>query len=380
MSSTRQPPRAAYIHVPFCAHRCGYCNFTLIAGRDDLIDQYLAALAQELAHLDHPRSVDTLFLGGGTPTHLPPPQLEQLLSLARHWFQLSPGGEFSVEMNPRDTTAQRVDLLAQHGVNRISLGVQSFQADKLRRLDRDHAPQEIENAWRLLRPCFDNLSLDLIFAAPDETLATWQDDLATAIQLRPQHISSYGLTFERGTRFWSQRTRGDVHSLSEELERDFYLAAIDTLTAAGYEHYEVSNFAQPGRRCRHNEVYWAGEEYYAAGPGAARYVDGWREINHRSTSTYLQRVRSGQSPVAERECLSPEDRARELLVIGLRRMSGVDLNDFARRCGYTLEQLAAQEIDELISQGLLSREGRQLKLTRHGLLLSDAIWPRLLRA
>jgi len=378
-SMNKVVPRAAYIHVPFCAHRCGYCNFTLVAHRDDLMARYLEGLSRELAQLELPRPVETLFLGGGTPTHLPPRELARLLELARTWFELAPGGEFSVEMNPRDATPERVDALARWGVNRISLGVQSFQADKLRLLDRDHSTSEILAAWNLLRPHFTSLSLDLIFGAPSEDLSTWQSDLQAALRLQPDHISTYGLTYERGTRFWSQRLHGQIQPIAEEMERDMYLAAIDALSSAGFEHYEVSNFAEPGHRCRHNEVYWAGDEYFAAGPGAARYVAGWREVNHRSTSTYLSRVFSGQSPVAERECLAPADRAREMLVIGLRRLSGIDLEDFACRAGFSLDELVGSEIAQFVARGLFERTETQLKLTRAGLLVSDAIWPSLLR-
>ena len=187
----------------------------------------------------------------------------------------------------------------------------------LRLLERDHSGHEISRAVELARGAGMHVALDLIFATPGETLDQWLADVDAAIALEPDHISSYGLTFERGTAFWSRRLRGELAGADEELERDMYAAVIDRLTAAGFEHYEVSNFARPGRRSRHNQAYWSGDGYYAAGPGAARYVDGVRETNHRSTTTYLRRVLAGESPVAERERLDPEARARELLVFSL---------------------------------------------------------------
>jgi oxygen-independent coproporphyrinogen-3 oxidase len=195
-SSSIAPPRAAYIHVPFCRHRCGYCNFTLIAGRDDLIGRYLHALAKELMLLGSPQPVDTLFFGGGTPTHLPPEQLAQLFALVHEWFPLSAGGEFSVEANPLDLTPERCEVLARAGVNRISLGVQSFSARKLKILERDHGPDDIAAAFARAQQVARSVSLDLIFGVPEETLAEWEADLQQALSLGPQHIStSVGVSY-----------------------------------------------------------------------------------------------------------------------------------------------------------------------------------------
>jgi oxygen-independent coproporphyrinogen-3 oxidase len=373
-------PTAAYLHVPFCAHRCGYCNFTLVAGRDDLIDAYLDAISAELSWLETPRPVNTLFIGGGTPTHLPPPALDRLLSLARRWFPPRDGYEFSVEANPIDISAERVAVLAAHGVNRVSLGAQSFRAEKLRLLERDHSDETIRRAVELLRPAIGAISLDLIFGAPGETLPDWKADVATALQLTPDHLSTYGLTFERGTTFYGRQQRGELQSLDEDLERAMFEHAIDALAADGYEHYEVSNFARPGKRCRHNETYWNAESYFAAGPGAARYVRGVREINHRGTLAYLRHVAAGESPVAECETLSPDDRAREALVIGLRRMSGVDRRAFAERFGMTVESLGGNALQRHLQAGFFVLEADTLRLSREGLMVSDALWGEYLHA
>lgn len=379
MSGRGPSPRAAYVHVPFCAHRCGYCNFTLIAGRDDLIDLYLKALRQELSWLASPRQVDTLFLGGGTPTHLAPAALDRLFQSVLEWFRPAPGAEITVEANPTGLDIDRVAVLTDRGVTRLSLGAQSFNATKLRALERDHAPADICAAVRLARPRVRSLSLDLIFAAPGETLDDWRADLDAALRLQPDHISTYGLTYERGTTFWGRRQRGQLRPADEDLERAMYAEAIDRLTAEGFEHYEVSNFARPGHRCRHNEHYWAAREYDAAGPGAARYVDGRREVNHRSTTTWLRRVLGGQSPVAEREQLSPEDRAREALVLGLRRLDGVDRRDFRRQTGFDIDPLVGAELRRLVNLGMLSDSGERVRLTRDGLFVSDSIWGHFLR-
>jgi oxygen-independent coproporphyrinogen-3 oxidase len=320
-----------------------------------------------------------LFVGGGTPTYLPPAALDRLLRLAREWFPPAADAEITVEANPAGLDAARIEVLARHGVNRVSLGAQSFQAAKLHVLERDHAADDIAEAVARLRPVVRSLSLDLIFGVPGETLDAWQDDLRRAVDLRPDHLSTYGLTFERGTTFYGRLQRGELAPAPEETERAMYLAAIETLEAAGLEHVEVSNFARPGHACRHNEVYWRAEEYYAAGPGAARYVGGRRETNHRSTTTYIARVLAGRSPVAEAEELGPEDAARERLVFALRLLEGIDLEGFAAETGCSAPELAADALPRMFAQGLLEIAAGRLRLTRRGLLVSDAIWPHFLR-
>ncbi len=372
------PPRSAYIHVPFCRHRCGYCNFTVVAGRDDLIDAYLRALELELTQLGTPHAVDTLFFGGGTPTQLSPPALARLCSLAKDWFPLADGYEFSVEANPADLDAARLDVLQAAGVNRLSLGGQSFDDAKLACLERDHRRAQLEQALAACRPRVASLALDLIFAVPGETPAVWEADLRAALRSGVDHLSTYGLTYERGAAFWARQRRGELRAVAEESERTMYLMAIDMLQAAGWQHYEVSNFARPGHCCRHNEAYWRGRPYYAAGPGAARYVDGWRETNHRSTTTYLTRVLSGRSPVAERERLAPADAARERLVFGLRMLEGVTRAAFAVETGFEIDALAGLSLRNFVAAGLLADTGDRIHLTRAGLLVSDAIWPHFL--
>ena len=373
-----QTPRAAYVHVPFCTRRCGYCNFTLVADRDDLVPKYLEALELELQTLEHPRPVETLFIGGGTPTQLGGDDLARLLKLLREWFPLAPGGEFSVEANPEDLQAEQTALLAKAGVNRISLGAQSFDEGKLITLERLHNRAAIERSYQLARQTRARVSLDLMFAAPGERLKTWQRDLELAVQLGPDHISTYGLTVERGTQFWNRRHRGHLREVDEELQRQMYETAIDTLTAAGFEHYEVSNFARPGAQCVHNQVYWQGRPYFGVGPGAASYVAGRRRLNHRSTTTYIRRMLDGTSPVDTSEQLSDEERARERLVFGLRMLAGIDEAEFAAETGFAIEQLAADAVDRFCDRGLLERTEGRLRLTREGLLVSDSLWPSLL--
>lgn len=377
-TETFAPPRAAYVHVPFCRHRCGYCNFTLVAGRSDLIGDYLRAIDLELRQLQTPRDVDTLYFGGGTPTYLPPSELQRLAESVLAWHPLAPGYEWTVEANPADIDQSMVATLADLGVTRLSLGGQSFRTEKLRLLERDHEPHAVAQAMELARNAGIQVALDLIFATPNETLDQWSADVDTALALRPDHLSTYGLTFERGTAFWNRRLKGDLTEASEELQRDMYALVINRLTAADFKHYEVSNFARLGCRSRHNETYWSGAGYFAAGPGAARYVDGVREMNHRSTTTYLKRVLAGESPVVDRERLNAEARARELLVFGLRRLEGVERSEFTARTGFEIDQLIARPLAKFGDLGLLADDGRRVQLTREGLFVSDALWPEML--
>jgi oxygen-independent coproporphyrinogen-3 oxidase len=371
-------PSSAYIHVPFCKYRCGYCDFAIVADRDDLVGAYLQAIATELRWLGEPREVETLYFGGGTPSHLEAESLATLCETVLQWHPLASGYEWTVEANPESLTADRVQVLAQYGVTRLSLGVQSLDDAKLRALERNHSRADVLRSMEYARAAGMQVSIDLMFAAPSETLELWRQDLAAAIELGPDHISTYGLTWEPGAAFTVRRDKGLLRPLDEELERTMYGEAIDCLNAAGFEHYEVSNFTQPGRRSRHNEVYWAGREYFAAGPGAARYVDGVRSTNHRSTTTYLKRVAAGESPVFEQEELTAEERAHELLVLGLRRLEGVERAAFAAKSGFQIDRLVGEAINKFVELGLLSDDGSRVKLTREGLFVSDGLWPELL--
>ena len=372
--------RSAYIHIPFCRHRCGYCNFTLVAGRDDLTGDFLTAIDLEIQRSlkSQTSELDTLFLGGGTPSHLSPSDLSRLFDVLHRHFSLSKDAEFSCEVNPLDCTAEKLELMRLAGVNRVSVGGQSFQQRKLHRLQRDHSGSQLHDAMQRTQQSVSNVSLDLIFAAPGESLAEWSADLDAAIALAPQHISTYGLTVERGSAFYGQVQRGQIREINEELQLAMYESAIDRLTDAGMQHYEVSSFARPGFECRHNSTYWSGASWHAFGPGAASFINSVRAVNHRSTTTYIRRVMAGQSPVAESEQLTPEQTLRERLVFGLRRIAGVDLAELSVIWGSDCEPLFQPYLTEYLENGWLSRTGDQIRLTRRGLVISDSLWPALL--
>jgi oxygen-independent coproporphyrinogen-3 oxidase len=371
-------PRSAYLHVPFCVHRCGYCDFTLVAGRDELMGDFLKAIKIELSHVEGRPVLDTLFFGGGTPTHLPPDLLRKLFELVQSRFELAPDAEFSVEGNPADLSDKTLDVLVEAGVNRLSLGAQSFDEATLKMLERDHRGNDISDCLARARGRIPNISLDLIFAVPGQSLELWRSTLEEAIRLEPTHLSTYGLTFEKGTAFWTRREHGDLTQADEELERQMYGLAMDQLDEAGLAQYEISSFARSGFRCRHNQVYWNGGEFFGFGPGAASYRNGSRILNHRSVLTWLKRTLAGESAIGETETLSPEDRARELLVLGLRQTDGIEATEFEHRAEIPLQTLAGKSITRLIEQGLLEETADRIRLTREGRFLADWVAGELL--
>jgi oxygen-independent coproporphyrinogen III oxidase len=373
-------PRAAYVHIPFCARKCGYCDFASLAGAEDAADRYLAALEREIqSQVGEPQEVDTIFVGGGTPTRLDSGQLRRLTSIIRRWLPLAPGGEWTVEANPGTLDGEKVDALAEAGVNRISLGAQSFQPAVLKVLDRDHGRSEVERALERVRPAFPRWSFDLIFGVPGSSLSSWKDDLEIALGMEPSHLSCYGLVFEKGTPLWKDWQHGRVCPLDEELERAMYETTIDRLAEAGLLIYEISNFARPGHECRHNLVYWANEAYFGFGLGAARYIQGRRSVNTRDLSAYLRRIEAGLSAEGPREELDPEKEARETAILMLRRAArGIDRLEFSQRTGFELDALLGPTLDEFRRSKHLEDNGERVRLSREGLFIADFIFRKLL--
>jgi len=380
--STVVTPRSIYIHVPFCAHRCGYCDFTLVAGKDHLADGYIQALELEIDHRigtgPYAELVDTVFLGGGTPTQLEVPLLKRLLKLIVGRFPLATDAEFSVEANPDRLSADKLDVLVDAGVNRISLGVQSFDNTLLRVLEREHRQEDLLSCIDRVRQRFANVSFDLIFSVPGQSLESWQQTLDVAVQLDPTHISTYGLTFEKGTSFWTRREKGQLNPVEDDTDREMYSLTMDWLTDAGFEQYEISSFARPGFRCRHNQVYWNGADFWGFGPGAASLIDGERRMNYRSVTGWLKKVLAGGSSVAETERLDPDARARELLVLGLRQTDGIDRARFTRTAGHDPEALAGPVLERLARRGLVESNAVGIRLTREGRFFADSVAGELL--
>ncbi len=349
----------------------------MVAGRDDLIDRFLTAVDLELSNLGRPK-IQTLFIGGGTPTQLSADQLNRLMIVLKSRFDLQSGLEFSLEANPEDIDEQTLDVLSDHGVNRISLGVQSFTDQKLKTLERSHSPAAACEAIEMVASRIENVSIDLIFAAPGESLEDWRRDLETALTLPIMHLSTYALTFEKGTSYWNRRLHGQLQAIDESVELAMYQHTLQACEEAGLEHYEISNFAKPGYQCQHNLAYWHGCGWYAAGPGAARFVDGRREVNHRSTTTYLSRMEAGRSPVAETDAITTTQYARERAAFGIRMIEGIDLDLLSNEAGVDLRQLCGGAIEQCLDDGLLRESERRMRLTNRGVLFADTVAAALL--
>lgn len=367
-------PKAAYIHVPFCHSRCPYCSFTVVANRMDLVDRYVDAVTRELTSLGRPHTVNTIFIGGGTPTLLPRESMLRLFAEIRRWLPMVVGGEWSIEANPQDVDEGLCDLLRNQGINRVSLGGQSFDKGKLKTLGRDHTGDQLAKSVDIATQWFDEVSVDLIFGVPGEDMQVWKSDLKAATSRSVSHLSTYGLTYEKGAQYWSQLQKGQIEAVAEETELEMYLYAIETLTKQGMNHYEVSNFANPGSECVHNQTYWKGDPWLGFGPGAAAYVDGTRSVNHRSTLKYLQRMETGQSPAAESQTLDWSTRTRERFIFGMRQLKGVDWKSLVGSGEPESVEAIARQIDKHVSMGFMERHDGHIRLTPQGLPISDSLW------
>ena len=371
-------PRSAYIHIPFCRHHCDYCNFTVVAEREYLVEGYLNALSNELGSVHGKPELDTLYLGGGTPSRLPPHVLARLLDLILAHFELSGDAEVTMEANPEDLPGEIGEVVADSPINRISLGVQSFNQEKRASLDRDHSDLQIARALDFCRQHTASFSIDLIFAAPLDGPQIWNQDLDQAVSCGAQHVSTYELTIEKGTRFWSLRERGELATSDDEQCARLYETTIRHLAKSGFDHYEVSSFARPGYRSRHNTAYWMGQPYFAFGPGASGLVNGRRFTNHRSTTRYIKAVLSGQPAWEEEQQMTPSELALEKIVFGLRMTEGIDLDRFRSDSGMEVNDLVNQTLlEQLQVQGLIDWSKDRLKLSPRGLLLGDFVCSRI---
>lgn len=327
-------PRHVYVHVPFCARRCAYCDFSIAVRRVVPVGDYVRGVERELAmrfSAEERWEADTLYLGGGTPSRLGGEGVARLLGVLRRRIALAPDAEVTLETNPEDVTDEALACWRAAGVNRLSLGSQSFDDGVLRWMHRAHDGAGIATAIERARAAgFQNLSLDLIFALPQELRRSWERDVERAVALEPAHLSLYGLTVEHGTPLGRWRERGTATEAPEERYEREFLHAHEALTAAGLEHYEVSNFARPGLRSRHNSAYWTGVPYAALGPSAHEFDGEVRRWNERPYAVWLRRLDAGEDPREGSERLSADDRTAEQVYLGLRTTAGLPLHDAER--------------------------------------------------
>ncbi len=370
-----RPPRAFYLHVPFCQSKCAYCDFYSDFSAPETIERYLGSVEIELGRLggDLPEPLDTIYFGGGTPTLLSADALARLCGLFGTY--LAPGGEFSVEANPATLDVAKIDAMAAAGVTRVTLGAQSFDPLELTLLGRIHNPQDVATGVALLRRGgIENIGLDLIYAIPDQSLARWEKSLHAAVALDVEHVSCYALSFESSTPFGRRLATGDLAEADEELQRGMYDLAVETLGAAGLEQYEISNFAKAGRKSRHNLVYWHNRPYAAIGPAAAGYLQGRRWTNRPDLAAWLTAIEAGHAPPCDEETLSGPLAMAETVMLGLRLMEGISLAEFAERYDCDLAEVFPKSLARHLQQGSLLEEDGRLRLQREAFFISDSIF------
>jgi oxygen-independent coproporphyrinogen III oxidase len=393
-------PLSLYFHIPFCTHRCAYCDFNTYAGQEALIPAYVEALTRELDFvgnqlrstpgLEQISPVHTIFFGGGTPSLLSPDQFGAILKSICDNFCLTEAAEITMEANPGTVSYENLRALRETGINRISFGVQSANAEELRMLERAHNFFDVLEAVRSARQTgFKNLNLDLIYGLPEQTLRSWQSTVQRILGLYPEHISAYALTLEHGTPFGRWASRGLLPLPDPDLAADMYEWLSETLESCGYLQYEISNWALPGQECRHNLQYWRGLPYLAFGAGAHGYANGYRYSNVLRIKTYMDRLTTNQPAhydfpttpaTVNYHKQSMKDDMSEFMMTGLRLThEGVSEAEFQARFAQSMHGVYGQEIDELLKTGLIEKEnGDRIKLTRRGRLLGNQVFMRFL--
>jgi oxygen-independent coproporphyrinogen-3 oxidase len=359
-----------YIHIPFCKQKCLYCDFYSETHIESCIPEFLNAISQEIqlhqATIQRDLGIlDTIYFGGGTPTLLAPDQIGILLQYIQSHVSIHPDAEITIEANPGTVTLDALQQYRDMGINRISIGVQSFNNSELKWLGRIHTAEEAIRSIVMAKEIgFANIGMDLIFGLPGQKISDWKKTVQTAASQNPTHISTYALTWDADTPLRKAIQSGYIIPLDEDTVSDLYLWTSSYLTDNGFEHYEISNFALPGHRCRHNEAYWIGKPYLGLGPSAHSYINHTRFWNHSDVFTYITVLSQNQLPIAERETLDHDQKALEFITLGLRRKEGIPLSYLQQHTEWT---------SSLIRRGLVKINKHSLSLTHKGFLLADEL-------
>jgi oxygen-independent coproporphyrinogen-3 oxidase len=371
-------PAGIYLHIPFCATRCHYCNFVTGGYEEQLAARYVRALREEIVQREWPPAqtrVETIYFGGGTPTTLTPAQLGEILETIAQTFLIDDRAEVTIEANPGSLSEERLREIRQTGINRISFGVQSFDDRELAMIGRNHQAEEARRAVSMARSAgFDNLSLDLIAGLPEQRMETWKRNLAEIFALAPDHLSVYLLELYPDAPLSHRIERGELRAIEDELTVAMYYALVDEAPRHGFEQYEISNWARPGCQSRHNLKYWTGAPYAAFGVSAAGYDGGTRWANQRRLHDYLALIEGGVSPITERTVLDEADREGESLFLGLRLEEGVDLAAHEARFGVSVRDRYGAEVERLVGAGLLEWTPTHLRITRAGKVLANEVF------
>ncbi|MBC1316142.1 radical SAM family heme chaperone HemW [Listeria booriae] len=373
---------AVYIHIPFCEHICYYCDFNKVFLEGQPVDEYVDLLIKEMEMVtkQHTMSpVETVFVGGGTPTTLTEAQLAKLCSAISRLFPMTENAEFSFEANPGDLSISKLQVMKDHGVNRLSMGVQSFNNELLKKIGRIHTVDDVYQSVNNAKQVgFENVSIDLIFSLPGQTEADFEDTLTKALDLDLPHYSAYSLIIEPKTIFYNLMQKGKLILPGEDAEANMYEKLMSTMEKHGRKQYEISNFAKPGYESRHNIVYWSNEHYFGFGAGAHGYIGETRYANYGPLKKYMQPLQNGDLPTFQQKELSLKEKMEEEMFLGLRKVAGVDKAHFQAKFGQSLDATFANAIDKTIEKGWLESTPESVRLTRRGRFLGNNVFQEFL--
>lgn len=376
--------RGVYIHIPFCHQICNYCDFNKFYFKNQPVDEYIEALGKEMAlatqkNPESFRHIETIFLGGGTPTALSPQQLDKLLTLIRTYIPMNSVTEFTSEANPDELSAEKLQVLFEGGVNRLSMGVQSFDQGLLQKIGRTHSNEHVYETIALAKKIgFQNISIDLMYGLPSQTMAQWKDSLEKALALDLPHFSAYSLIVEPKTIFYNQYAKGKLLLPTEDLEADMYDVLMQQMELHGLQQYEISNFAKPGYHSEHNKIYWDNDEYAGFGAGAHGYLAGVRYSNHGPLKKYMETVFAGELPIVHEHEVSQAEKREEQMFLGLRKTEGVKHKIYEEKLKVPIVAYYDSVLKELVSKGLLEHDDVGVRLTRKGRFVGNEVFQQFL--
>ncbi len=371
---------SVYIHIPFCATKCYYCAFNTYTFHKEEAKAYLTALRTEMErYAAETEPLQTVFIGGGTPSILSADALARLFTDIHQHFQITPNAEMTVECNPGTVDGEKLRVMRDNGVNRLSFGLQAMQDETLKQLGRIHTVAEFLQSYRLARESgFENINIDLIFALPNQTMVAWQHTLNEVISLEPDHISAYNLVMEETTPFYDWWQAGALQLPTEDTEADMFQYTIDTLTTHGYTHYEICNFAKPNRFARHNLVYWNNQPCIGLGAGACGYINGVRYTNIRGIAPYIRELSQRHKPIADTERMTGHAEKAETLMLALRKREGISFDVYKDRFGEDIEVAFGSILKKWLDMELLERTATHLRFTPRGLFLANEVFVELM--
>lgn len=375
--------RGVYIHIPFCHQICNYCDFNKFFFHNQPVDEYIEMLGKEMAlWADDLKnaSVETIFIGGGTPTSLSVEQLERLFSLIHLHIPMEHVVEFTSESNPDELTLEKMQVMRKFGVNRLSMGVQTFDQELLKVLGRTHANAHVYEVIEYAKQTdFPSISIDLMYGLPNQTMEQWKTTLKEAFRLNLPHISAYSLLVEPKTIFYNLLSKGKLSLPGEDLEAEMYSYLMEEMNKNGYSQYEISNFAHEGKESKHNLLYWDNDEYIGLGAGAHGYVGGVRYSNHGPLKKYMESIQLDEKPIMMQKEVTLIEKMEEEMFLGLRKNEGVSLERFEQRYGQSLQQVYGNEIEELLRKDLIAIDHHFIKLTRRGRFVGNEVFQYFLK-